>query len=626
MVISRKFALLINESFTSQTWNLLDWYGTLWHYSIMTLYNKSDNKLTKSVLRVPFDSLTLRAVTNELSNLLIGGQIQEIRQPDINTLFLNIRNNGKSHHLLLSCHPQDARIHLTQSRTPNSPVPFSFCMALRKHLENRRVLNIQQQGFDRILHITAGGSTEAPFTLIAELMGKHSNLVLVDSEFKIMDSARRISKRINRVRETLPGHTYMPPPEQSDRLSPFAEGSIDAILREIPEMDFQKPKALTEALMQIYEGMSPFLAKEIEALARSEDSWEAGISKAWESIILPSAVLQFKPVMLLDGDGSPIGCYPFPICQSTLKQKSVQSLSIGLGEAWEVISSHKIVEKAYKETSQRIHKELQRVERQIAAVNEALKESARYEEFRQHAELILGNLWQIGPETAEVKLLNYFLDDPVEITLQLDPTLTPQQNAEHLFSRYKRAKEAEAGEMERMSILKEEREKLLNALSKMEGMEEKQLFDNLTDSLLREGLIKQTLEPEPSAGKKKQEFEGHKIRRIITQEGYEILVGETATANDYLTLRIASPNDLWFHVRAAAGSHVVLRTHGEPTRVPRSVLMRAAEVCVQHSSQKHASLVSVDYTLKRYVRKPRGAAPGAADYTRETTIDIELHG
>lgn len=592
----------------------------------MILYNNSEYNPTKNVLRVPFDSLTLRAVTHELSELLLGGQVQEIRQPDSNTLILSIRSKGKSYHLLLSCHPQDARIHLTPSRSPNSPVPLSFCMALRKNLENRRVLNIKQIGFDRILHITVKGTDEEPFVLIAELMGKHSNLVLVDSEFRIIDSARRISKRINRVRETLPGHIYVAPPEQSDRLNPFAVDSIHAILREIPEMDLEKPKTLAEALMQIYEGMSPFLARELEAIARLGASWEDGIKNSWESVIIPSAVNQFKPVMLLDNEENPIGCYPFPICQTTLKQTSLESLCSGLGEVWKIISSHKIVEKAYQETSQRIHKELQRVERQIVAVTESLKESTRYEEFKQHAELILGNLWQIGEEDTQVTLLNYFLDEPIEITLQLDPRLTPQQNAEHLFSRYKRAKEAEAGELERMAILKGEREKLQNALAKMDVMEEKQQFDVLSESLLREGLIKQTLESEPSGGKKKPEFDGHKIRRILTQEGYEILVGETATANDYLTLRIASPNDLWFHVRAAAGSHVVLRTHGEPTRVPRSVLMRAAEVCVQHSSQKHATLVSVDFTLKRYVRRPRGSAPGAADYTRETTIDVELHG
>ena len=597
----------------------------------------AEGKAKGKSARIPYDSLTLCAVAAELRRLLVGGQIQDIRQPNQNEVLLGIRSQNRNLLLALSADAQFARVHLTTTRRPNAPVPPNFCMILRKHLEDGWIRAVRQRDFDRILEIEVGArdqeDIETPIvTLIAELMGKHSNLILISAEGKILDSARRITHRINRVRETLPGLVYQSPPAQEGRVDPFAADAAAFLAKELgSQTDIAAPE-LTRLLSDSYSGLSPFLAAELTArltLPASDTSGAvpilpAHIASVWDAVFGAAAREEFAPVLVSDERGLPVGAYPFPLKQiSEALQQSAESLNFALDDAFTGTVERAGMQTVTGELRGRIAGELKRAERQLQSIAHTLAESERAEEHKQAGELVLANLWRIEPGVESVIVQDYYLPEMPDRILTLNPRLSPQENADAFFARYRKARDSREKETERGGVIGGKVVRLRNALTELDRLGTKEAVASLRTQLLATGLLRVNDDAHPDDGKSGvPDFEGHKIKRFSTPEGYEIFVGETATANDFLTTRVASPNDLWLHVRAAASSHVVIRTQGKPDRVPRTVLQRAAELCAQHSAQKHSSLVSVDYTLKKYVRKPRAAAAGGADYQKESTIDV----
>ncbi len=598
---------------------------------------KTEEKAKSKTARIPYDSLTLCAVAAELRRLIVGGQIQDIRQPNQNEVLLGIRSQNRNLLLALSADAQFARVHLTSTRRSNAPVPPNFCMILRKHLEDGWIRTVRQRDFDRILEIEVGArdldNTETPVvTLIAELMGKHSNLILVSAEGKILDSARRITHRINRVRETLPGLVYKPPPAQEGRVDPFAPDAATFLAKELGSQTDMAAPELARLLLDLYSGLSPFLAAELGARLTMSDNATtsalpispAHIASVWDSVFGAAAREKFAPVLVSDEHGLPVGAYPFPLQQiAETLQQSVESLNFALDDAFTGTVERAGMQAVTGELRGRIASELKRAERQLQSIAHTLAESERAEEHKQAGELVLANLWRIEPGIESVTVQDYYLPEMPDRVLALNPRLSPQENADVFFARYRKARDSREKETERGLLIEAKAVRLRNALTELDRLGTKEAVASLRTELLAVGLLRVNDDAHPEEGKSgAPDFEGHKIKRFSTPEGYEIFVGETATANDFLTTRVASPNDLWLHVRAAASSHVVIRTQGKPDRVPRTVLQRAAELCAQHSAQKHSSLVSVDYTLKKYVRKPRAAAAGGADYQKESTIDV----
>jgi predicted ribosome quality control (RQC) complex YloA/Tae2 family protein len=582
---------------------------------------------SSKISRIPFDSLTLRAVVAELNEHLVGGQVQDVRQPSPTDVTLGIRNHNRNYLLLLSADAQYARAHLSRSRRPNSPTPPNFCMTLRKHIEDRWIIGITQRDFDRVVEIqVASRGIEAEpvtVTLIAELMGKHSNLVLVNSVGTILDAAKRISHRVNRIRETLPGLTYQPPPEQPDRVDPFAPDAVDHIVRELPVLP--TPQALAAAVQQIFAGISPFLAQEIAARAIGPTGIlaEAGLHAAWENLFHATTLGEFAPVMVRDAGARPLGAYPFPLSHlPAANQEPVDALNFALDEAFTSLVERARYEAIQGELRGKIEREIKRLERQQLAARRALQEAGRAEEHKQTGELLLANLWRIQHGDAEITVQDYYDPELRDRTIALNPRLTAQENADALFQRYRKARDGQEKEQARIAAAETQLRMLWAAQQELDRLTTVEALQSLRAELTNKRLLRAGDDGTETDHKSESEFDGHKIRRFTTPEGFDILVGESATANDYLTTRVASPNDLWLHVRAAASAHVVIRTHGRPDSVPRAVLERAAVLCARHSAQKHSSLVSVDYTLKKHVRKPRGSAAGGADYQKEMTIDV----
>ena len=581
--------------------------------------------MTQQTVKIPYDSLTLRAVAAELKDRLLDGHLQEVRQPNFTDVHLMIRAQGQNYILCLSNDARFARVHLTRTKPANPQTPLAFCQNLRKNLIGGRINDVRQIGFDRILELEINALDEngdkTQLRLIAEMMGKHSNIVLVNRDGLILDAARRISHKVNRFRETQPGLPYIAPPEQENRTDPLGANPLE-ILDASAYAGTQRE--LEKLLLSTYAGMSPFLAQELAARAFLSDRVKVNLHVAWQEIFANAKHHEYSPVAVTFHTQIH-GAYPFPIVTvPAIQQKPAESLNYALDSAFNSVRAQADFDAQAGDLRARLERALKRVERQRESLERAQEESANAEQFKQFGELILANAWQIPLGTDRITVQDYF--DPAfpNRTLELDPELNPQENAEAAFRRYRRAKSGENPVQEQSDALDAIEKSLLEAQAQLVRWETlaQQTGDDVRawrDELMQAGILKAD---DGEGDNALPDFQGNRIKRYITPEGYTIYLGENATSNDYLTRRIAAPNDLWLHVRADTSAHVVIVTNGKPDLVPRAVLLRAASLCALNSSQKHAALVSVDWTLKKYVRKPRGAAPGSVNYERERTLDI----
>ena len=566
-------------------------------------------------MKVPFDSLTLRCVVSELRKLLPGGVVQQFSMPTPTDIFIAIRNHGATHTLLLSCDANTPRAHLTTVKRPNPASPPAFCMACRKHLGGGRVEQVRQREFDRIFEIAVRDREGETFLLIAELMGKHSNVILVREDGRIVDAAKRISRRTSRFREVLPGKEYEAPPtaEGSD---PFV--ATAAQIEETAARIAGDPEAATAFLMDRFQGVSPFLAAEI--LQRATKST---LGEAWEEIFGAAAREEWSPVLIRNERAEPVGAYPFPSIQFPADAQNPRaSMQIALDHLYSVSLPRASADAARRQLRTEIERAITAKRKQAASLESAIGESKRAEEFKQIGELLLANLYRIEPEATSVTAPDYYAAGSPDRTIALDPKLSPQENAEAWFKRYRKARDG-------AQRLKQQQERTLfeiagleSAKGEVEDLADLAAVQEMRQGLQREGYLRVQGAPSAAQEKRRVEFEGKKIRTITTPDGWEILVGENSEANDYLTTRAAAPNDIWLHVRANTSAHVVIRTRNQPQAVPASVLQQAAKIAARHSPAKHSSLVPVDYTLRKYVRKPKGSPPGGALYQNEKTLYV----
>jgi predicted ribosome quality control (RQC) complex YloA/Tae2 family protein len=578
---------------------------------------------------IPFDSLVLRFVTAELRSELVGGQIQDVRQPARDEIQLGIRSRGRSHLLTLSSHTKFGRVHLSRQRVANAPEAPTFCMALRKHISGGTILDVQQIGLDRIFEMAVVHPDDdgEPCTvrLIAEMMGKHSNLVLVSSNGSVIEAARRVSHRINRVRETLPGRPYVPPPAQEDRQDPRSPNAIISLLRRLEGTPSLSPDSLTGYIGETFTGFSPFLARQLALRAarlspsRESISLEA-VRTAWDEILSALAGSAYSPVVVKDASMHRVGAYPIPlILPPGLQQAEAPNLNFALDDCFRERMVRDAFETRLRSLLGSISRERAKLAGRIQSAERSIDEGGRADRYRQVGELIMANLWQIEPGQESLTVMDFHDPAGANVTIPLDPNIPAREHAESLFKRYRRAQEAQENALTLIVRLEEESAALTSLALRAEKCLGVSDIESLETEATRSGLLRKADTGEDTEA---PDFEGHRIRRILTREGYEIYVGESATANDFLTTRLAGPNDIWLHARAIVSAHVVIKAKGKPELVPHSVLLEAAIACARHSAQKHSSLVPIDYTLRKFVRKPRGAAPGSVDYTREKTLEI----
>ncbi len=566
---------------------------------------------------MPLDGLTLSFVARELNAALAGGRVNKIIQPERDEIILTIRNGGENRQLLLSATANCARAHLTATRKNNPLEPPALCMLMRKHITGGRVAGIRAVESDRILEIEIEHFDElgdrARKKLICEFMGKHSNLIFVGGDGRIIDSARRVTEAISSVREVLPGLRYELPPAHGK--IPYDHVEADALYARISGMGGPLHKLIAANIS----GMSAQTARELAfRAAGSEDAHSEAIDlrAACERIAesLREIPERLAPAILYNEDGAPVDAVAFPyLSRAHLKSEPFPTLSEALDAFYRSRDMAERIQQKSAALHRALKKNIERCERKLALQNEALLGSRRMEEYRLKGELLTANLHLAQKGARSVEVPNYYEPDMPLIKVELDEKLSPGQNAQKYFKLYQKARNAQtlaAEQIEKTSAELNYLEGQMDNLEKCSG--ESELFE-LREELERFGYCKVN-----RSRRQMKQLPPSKPMRFTAPSGRAVLVGKNNLQNDKLT-GTAQPNEVWLHAKDMPGSHVIIV--GEAP--DEATILFAARLAALYSKGRTGSRVPVDYTLRRYVKKPSGAKPGFVIYTNQRTLYVE---
>ena len=580
-----------------------------------------------------FDAVAAGAVCAELQGL-VGAKIMKIYQPDRNVLVFKYHlytetrsENGK---LLISSHPQNHRIHLTETAAENPSSPPLFCMVLRKYLEGGRISSVTQRPYERIIDIGIDYVSEigdrGQCLLTVELMGKHSNIILVDGEGFIIDAVRRFSHNLSRHRQVLPREKYLPPPEQNKlEWTNLDEEILGAALFVLPEETF-----LADALTKALCGVSPFFAREL--LAQAGIFPQTPLSEVGQFEL--TAVLRglrrlrtmmlerdFSPAVRLEG-GAVKDFYPF---MPTLWQEQETLSFDSVNEAIDCYYARREDENTFADRKRELLKVVganyARLDKKASLQQADFTHAQSAETYKQAGDLLAANLYSLERGLSSVTLDNFYDEGkPVEITL--DPVKTPEENMRHYYRLYNKNKNALKLIAEQLERSKEELFYLGGVLNAAENTALNMEIEEIKDELREGGYLKERSSDKKARGKKAAGAE-EKLPPLefTSSDGFTVWVGRNNKQNDILTLKKAAKNDLWLHTKDIPGSHVIIKTGG--CEVPDTTLSEAAALAAGYSRAKNSSKVPVDYTQVSQVKKPAGAKPGRVIYFQQKTIMVE---
>jgi len=584
-------------------------------------------------LPMAFDALSLRAVAGELKDTVIGSRITKIYQPVSTEIEFLLHKQGTNRRLLLSAHAQNARVHLTTTVRTNPPAPPMFCMLLRKHLEGGVLVSAEQPGLERVLTLAVTGENEigerTTKLLVTEMMGKHSNIILVNRETNaIIDSLRRVSHAVSRVREILPGRPYTPPPTQ-ERADPLAldAAAFLSLLRENAEQE-----TIWQRLVRSLTGLSPLQAKEIvvraglspaaPAAALTEPE-QAGLAATLAEFYTAVQAGDFQPSLAVDRQtGTFLAYSPFRLAQYPPEdQVTAASMNELLNTYYSAAGQEDKLGLARQAILRVVAAALSRCRKKQTLLAEDLAKAENADSLQLAGELILANIHRLRRGDAELTATNYH--DPVQapVSITLDPRLTPAENAQRYFKQYGKAKKS-------LEILLRHQEDTQNEIDYLENVETlAEQAGSLTELAdIRQELVEQGYLKAPASrpGERIKANERSEPHRFTTTDGFTVLAGRNNKQNDRLTLREAGPEDIWLHTQKIPGSHVVIRSQGGRP-VPETTLLEAAALAAYYSKARASTNVPVDYTAVKYVRKPRGAKPGMVIYDHQRTLFVNPH-
>ncbi len=561
---------------------------------------------------MPMDGVTVGFIARDLDQTLRGGRIDRVTQPEKDTIVLLVRAGNANRQLLLCASPGNARLHLTENRYSNPLEPPALCMLLRKQLMGGRVLSVQQVNGDRIVYVDLETVNElgdrVARRLVLEIMGRHSCLALLDENGRILEAARHVDEGMSRVRQILPGLPYLPPPDQG-KLNPETLTAEDLAAR-LQSAGGDLPRALSAAIA----GLSRIAAEELSfRILAPGETWPEDLPDACRRLqdLLRRLPRMAEPRMLLNPEGEPEDVFPFLyLSRDPDRQERCPSLSQALDRCYGSRDAKDRLRQRGAAMVRTLKGQIERCEKKLALQEEELASAERMEEYRVMGETIHANLYQLKKGMTEVTLPDWYSEGGGEITIPLDIRLTPVQNAQRYFKKYQKARSAR----ETAAI---QREKTLRELDYLEGMlldvdkcvGESEL-EEIRQELVRTGYLKRV-----SNRRQQRQLPQSRPYRYRSADGIDILVGKNAAQNDRLTLSAAG-DALWLHAKDMPGSHVIVCAEGD---IPLETLKAAALLAAWYSKGQRSSLVPVDYTLRKYVKKPSGAAPGMMIYTHQKT-------
>lgn len=549
-----------------------------------------------------FDGITTCAMVRELNEKIYMGKIEKVYQPEADELVFNIHTKTGNCKLFASAGSAHARVHFIEENPVNPPAPLAFCMLLRKHLQGGRIIAIEQKGSERIIEISIETLNELGFTvskkLIFEIMGKHSNIILTDiSTGKIIDSIKRVSFDVNRVRQILPGMIYQYPPEQ-DKI-PFGE---------ITGEQLDSLPADGKTILRSVGGISPAFAEELAEHVSSRSEYFFGVK---DGILDGTSGNAF---VYLDEKEAPVDFYPVPLkcLKESCKTLEFSSLSAAMEFYFnKKESSNKGRQKSH-DLIRSVNTALDKMYLKKKRLSEDLLKAENSEDLRLYGELLTANIHLIKPGMKSVDVVNYY--DGSTVTIPLDVKQSPAKNAQHYFKKYGKAKTAVKEKQIQLEENDGEIKYLESVLAFLENTDDVDEIESIRNELVETGYVRRRKQ---QGGFKEKKYKPAPHRYTLSN-GMTVLVGKNNKENDYLTFNTAGNRDLWLHTKDIPGSHVIVQSSGQD--LDEKAIFEAAAIAAYHSKARTSENVPVDYVPVKYVKKPAGAKPGMVIFTNNRTV------
>lgn len=565
-----------------------------------------------------FDGIVVANLVHELKEHLLNGRIAKIAQPEADELLLTIKTPAGQKRLYLSASASLPLVYLTESNKASPMTAPNFCMLLRKHIANGRIVDIYQPKLERIIHFTIEHLDElgdlCRKDLIVEIMGKHSNIIFCTEEGVIIDSIKHVSAQMSSVREVLPGRSYFVPDtmEKQDPLSVDFE-IFSQVLNE-------KPMPLSKAIYTSFTGVSPVTAEAVCSIAQIDSSLPASafsedilrhVYNQFDIYFAGVREQQFSPSIYYEGK-EPKEFSSLPLPQKGWEQVEFDSISQVLETYYALKNTITRIRQKSTDLRHILQTALERNRKKYDLQMRQLKDTENRDKFKVYGELINAYGYNLEEGTKKLEALNYYKNEMVSIPL--DPTKTAQENSQRYFEKYNKLKRT----FEALSHLIQETQEEITYLESVRtsldiAMSEDDLAE-IKEELISSGLMRRKVT------KKKVKIKNTPLH-YVSSDGYHMYVGKNNFQNDQLTFNFAVGNDWWFHVKQAPGSHVIVKTNGE--ELPDRTFEEAGRLAAYYSSMRGVEKVEIDYVEKKHVKKPKGGKPGFVVYYTNYSLVID---
>ena len=570
-----------------------------------------------------FDGITVAALARELNDCLTEGRLNKIAQPEPDELLLTIKKNRENYKLLISASASLPLIHLTETPKPSPLTAPNFCMLLRKHLNGARILGVEQIGLERVISIRLENLNElgdvVQRRLMVEIMGKHSNIIFVDDDNRIVDSIKHIGGAVSSVREVLPGREYFIPNTRNKK-NPF-----DVSTAEWNGELFTRPTGVAKALYTSLTGFSAVMAQELSYRSRIDgDAPMASLNGNEKSALMSSyrtlmaAVTEgdFRPCIVFDGS-VPLEFAAVPL--TMYEDKTIREYK-SMSEVVETFYGEKEVIGRIRQKSADLRKNvttlLERCQKKSQLQKKQLADTEKREKFRVYGELINAYGYQIPSGGDKLTCVNYY--DNEEVTIPIDPTLSVSENANRYFNKYNKLKRTCLAVSGQLKENEETIAHLESILTELDIARKEEDLQYIRQELSDCGYMKK-----PSGSGRNARMPRSAPLHFISSDGYDIYVGKNNYQNEEITFRMASGSDWWFHAKNIPGSHVIVKCHGKEP--PIRTFEEAASLAAYFSKGKGAEKLEIDYTQKKNVKKPGGGKPGFVVYYTNYSLMASSH-
>lgn len=572
------------------------------------------------------DGLVVHNLAYELHSKLVGGKVDKIHQPESDELVLFIRNNKENFKLVLSSSASNPRVYIANDYKKENPIKAPmFCMLFRKYIQGGIITEISQVDFERIIKITVESFDElkekTTKDIYIEIMGRHSNIILTQNN-KIIDSIKRIPPSVSRVRQLLPNMNYELPPAQ-DKVNPIKGTSIKSFINTLREFD----GSISKGIYSKFLGISPSVANEICHRAnlnpndKAKDKTRDELSilyRIFSDLFTKIKNNKYDPCIVIDENIDKVmdfSCINLSFLDGNKFIKN-DSISQVIEDYYKTKDFKDRVHQKTSDLRKSISIKLDRLYHKQKKIEKELIDADNADEFKIKGELLTSYIYMIKKGMESIEVANFYDENYSNIIIPLNKNLTPSENAQKYFKKYSKLKTAKIELSSQISICNEEIEYLENIMLGIENCDNLEELADIKDELIRLGYAKA-----PYKYKAKKDIDiTTKPNQFVSSDGFTILVGKNNKQNDYLTLRIADPEDIWMHTKNIPGSHVIIKCAGK--EVPEETLYEAAMLAAFYSKGRMSSQVPVDYTMKKHVKKPSGSKPGMVIYETNSTIYV----